>query len=181
MGDISSILCYNVFGRKFMKTISLFGHRRILNKRKLEEKLIKTLKELIPQGFSRLLIGCHGDFDAIALSTLLNYRNNIDCNININVVLTSLSFLNRDYSGYSIIDFYKENNCETVFYDIEEVYYKNRITFSNRKMIDDSDLIVCYVDMNSLKSGAKSAIIYALKQNKRVINLYTGEDKINKT
>ena len=63
MGDISSILCYNVFVRKFMKTISLFGHRSILNKRKLEEKLIKTLKELIPQGFSRLLIGCHGAFE----------------------------------------------------------------------------------------------------------------------
>ena len=42
-------------------------------------------------------------------------------------------------------------------------------------MIDDSDLIVCFVDMSAYGSGAKKAVSYALKQNKKVINLFDVE------
>ena len=54
-----------------MKTISFFGHGSILDSSKVEKILEQTLKEIIPQGFSTLLIGCHGDFDKLALSTCL--------------------------------------------------------------------------------------------------------------
>lgn len=43
-------------------------------------------------------------------------------------------------------------------------------------MIDSSDLIICYVDMNISKSGAKNAIFYAMKNNKEIINLFEEED-----
>ena len=59
-----------------------------------------------------------------------------------------------------------------MFYDIEEVYYKNCILYSNNKMVDVSHLIICYVDMKSQKSGAQTAVKYAIKQNKRIINLF---------
>lgn len=72
----------------------------------------------------------------------------------------------------------KNRNCETLFYDIEDVHFKNRITVSNKKMIDDSDMIICYVDMTSYKSGAKNAIKYAMKKNKTVVNLYRENDAI---
>lgn len=75
--------------------------------------------------------------------------------IEVNVVLTNLSFLNKDKFSYSRADFYKEKGCNTIFYDIEDIYFKNRIIFSNKKMVDDSDLIICYVDMQASKSGAK--------------------------
>lgn len=161
-----------------MKTIAFFGHRKIFDDCTISKRLMKTLKEIIPKGFSRLLIGSHGDFDKIVLSTCLNYRENINYNIKINVVLTNLSLINKDDNGHSRIEFYNNKNCETFFYDIEEVYFKNRITFSNKRMIDESDLIICYVDMKSHRSGAKTAIYYALKQNKRVINLFKQEDKL---
>ncbi len=96
----------------------------------------------------------------------------------ISVVMTSLSSINKDKYGYSKVDMYKYRDCETIFYDIEEVHFKNRITVSNKKMVDDSDLIICYVDMNSYKSGTKTTISYALKQNKKDINLFNEEDKI---
>lgn len=57
-----------------MKTIAFFGHRRIYSKSTVKEKLLEVLHSLIPQGYSKLLIGCHGDFDELALSTCLNYR-----------------------------------------------------------------------------------------------------------
>lgn len=154
-----------------MKTIAFFGHRRLFDNSATQKRLIETLQEVVPQGFSRLLIGCHGEFDKLVLSTCLNHKNTIDNHIKINVVLTSLSFLNKDEYGFSKADIYNKN-CETIFYDIEETHFKNRITFSNKKMVDESDLIICYVDMKAYRSGAKTAVNYALKQSKKVINLF---------
>lgn len=173
MGDISSILWYTIFRRNIMITVAFFGHRRTLNKAVVQERLLNTLQEVLPQGCSKLLIGTHGDFDNIALSTCLYFKKYIRADIDINVVLTSTSFLNKDSLGYSKADFYKNKGCKTIFYDIEEVYYKSRITYSNKKMVDESDIIICCVDMNLRKSGAKTAINYAIKQNKTVINLFS--------
>ena len=102
-----------------MKTIAFFGHRQIFDIPTIKERLMKTLKDVIPQGFTRLLIGCHGDFDNLTLSTCVNYKNNIDCNIKVNVVVSSLSFLNKVEYGYSRVDYFNEIDCENIFYDIE--------------------------------------------------------------
>ncbi len=39
-------------------------------------------------------------------------------------------------------------------------------------MYDESELVVCYVDMNKGISGAKNAVKYAKKRGKQVINLF---------
>lgn len=159
-----------------MKSIAFFGHRAIYNDDIISERLNNTLKSVISKGFSRLIVGSHGDFDKLALSVCLNYKKSIDNEIQINVVLTNLSSLNRGKRGYSQADIVNDMGCEPIFYDVEEEHYKNRITVCNKKMVDDSDLIICYVDMRKYVSGAKKAVNYALKQNKRVINLFMEED-----
>lgn len=163
-----------------MKTIAFFGHRQIYNKVEIQDRLMELLSVLLPKGFSRLLIGTHGDFDNVTLSTCLQYKKRFNQNITIDVVVTSLSFLNKDEYGYSKIDNYKNMGCGTVFYDIEEVYFKKRITYSNEKMVNESNLIICYDDMDSYKSGAKTAIKYAQRQNKTIINLFKEKDKITR-
>ena len=126
----------------------------------------------------KLLIGCHGEFDNITLLTCLNFKKTVNPNIKLSVVLTNVSYLNKDKYGYNKLTFYENNDCETIFYDIEDVHYKKRIAFSNKQMVDNSDLIICYVDNNAYKSGAKTAINYAKKQNKKIINLFDEKDKI---
>ena len=158
-----------------MNTIALFGHREILNSTKIQERLMRCL--IKHKGFSKILIGCHGDFDNIALSTCLNYKRDVDSNIEIDVVLTSLSFLNKNEFGFSKADYYNEKGCKTIFYDLEKTHYKNRIVFTNKKMVEDSDLIVCYVNFKSYSSGAKIAVNYAIKNKKPIINLFQ-DDKI---
>lgn len=155
-----------------MKTISFFGHRQIFKSDIVQKNIVEILKAFLPQGYSRILVGCHGDFDRLVLSSCINYKKIHQCDLKISVVLTSLSFLNKDYFGLSKADIYRNMECETIFYDIENIHFKNRITFSNKKMVDESDLIICYVDMNMYKSGAKTAVRYALKNNKKVINLF---------
>lgn len=56
-----------------------------------------------------------------------------------------------------------------MFYPIENEHFKNRITMSNRYMIDDSDLVIAYVDMKFNRSGAKKSFSYASKTKKVVI------------
>lgn len=160
-----------------MKKVAFFGHSSIFYKERVKERLISVLLELISQGYDIFLIGCHGDFDNIALTSCLECRNKINKSININIVLTSLTFMNKRKDGYSFVDFYKDKNCQLLFYEIEQVYFKNKITYSNRKMVDNCDLVVCYVDATKYKSGAKTAVNYALRQNKRVLNLFLEEDK----
>lgn len=159
-----------------MKSITFFGHRQIYNDVIIRERLENTLKSVISKGFSRLIVGSHGDFDKLALSVGLNYKKSINKEIQINVVLTNLSSLNRGKYGYSQADIINDMGCEPIFYDVEEEYYKKKITVCNKKMVDDSDLIICYVDMEKYNSGAKKAVKYALKQNKWVINLFMEED-----
>ena len=156
-----------------MKTISFFGHRRIFQSDIVGQKIIKVLQEIALKEQVNLLIGTHGDFDNLVLLKCLEFRKRFNNDVKITVVLTSLSPLNKNKFGYSGADFYIKENCQTMIYEIEEVYFKNKITITNKKMVDNSDLVVCYVDFNKQLSGAKKAVIYALKQDKKVINLFS--------
>ncbi len=158
-------------------TIAFFGHRQIFNEQVIKERIEKVLKEYACQKDIKVLIGCHGEFDRLALLTSINYKKKTNENIKISVVLTNLSYLNKDELGFSKVDNYNNLGCETIFYDIEEIHFKKRITVSNKKMVDESDLIICYVDMNNYKSGAKTTILYAIKQNKKIINLFEKSDR----
>ena len=72
-----------------------------------------------------------------------------------------------------------KNNCreiyedvETMIYDIEQEHFKKRIIVSNRCMVNDCDMVICYVDMKKYGSGAKQAVEYAMKRGKDIINLF---------
>ena len=157
------------------KTIAFFGHREIYKQEIIKIKLMEILEEKVLQGYTNFLIGKHGDFDKIALKCCLELKSNNN-NINIIIVLTTLSLLKKDKFGFCDLDYYVNKGCQTMIYDIEEEYFKNRIIFSNKKMVDDSDLIICYVDLNKKSSGAKKAVEYAEKRGKEIINLHK-EDK----
>ena len=57
-------------------------------------------------------------------------------------------------------------------FEIEEEYFKRRITRSNELMIDKSDILICYVDESRTRSGAKAALKYAVDKGVEIINLY---------
>lgn len=164
-----------------MKTIAFIGHRRIWNKNNIKNSIVKLLETLINEDYSKVLIGCHGDFDNIALSSCLNFNANNSANFEINIILTSMSFLNKNKNSNSKADVYADMGCKTIFYNLENVHYKNRITISNKIMIQNCDLLICWVDKNKFKSGAKTAFNYALKQGKKVINIFDADANINVT
>lgn len=160
-----------------MKTVAFFGHRKIFNREEVKKRIMEKLLEITPIGYVNFLVGEHGEFDRIALSTVLEYKKRFNSGIKIYVVLTNMCSLNKTKRCCSAVEDYISRGCETYFYDIEKEYFKNRIIVSNRKMVDDSDLIISYIDSSKYNSGAKLAVNYAIKNKKEVINLFNISDR----
>lgn len=147
-----------------MKT-AFIGHRKIFEN--IEERLTNVILSEIERGRKEFIMGAHGEFDNLTLRICKRLKN-IYKDLEIEVVITNLSVINKDREWYNM--FYSD--VQTVTYDIEDVHYKQRITLSNKKMIDESDTLICYVDTAKYKSGAKTALRYAEKQGLKIINLY---------
>ncbi|MBQ3158721.1 MAG: DUF1273 family protein [Clostridia bacterium] len=156
------------------KTCCFFGHRFITNEIQVRERLIKVLDKLIQKGYNQFIIGTHGDFDRLALSVCRELRREND--IKIVVVFTSVSkIIKNKNSNLSSIDLYQD--CETIIYDIENIYYKNQIMISNQQMIKNSDFVIFYVDESKSISGAKTAMKFAIKNKKKIYNLFLEIDR----
>lgn len=156
-----------------MKTITFFGHRELFSK-DIESRLREEIEKHIEEDV-RFIIGTHGNFDRLAFYVCKEFKKRYP-KIKITLVFTSLSFLQKPTSRFAE-ERYLYEDVETMIYEIEDEHFKNQITTSNKKTVDDSDLVICYVDMKRYKSGAKRAVKYAIKRNKPVINLFKEEDR----
>ena len=156
-----------------MKNICFFGHRNLWG-RDIRDRLKNELQSHLEDEV-HCFVGTHGEFDSLALSVCRELRRTYK-NLKITVIFTSLNILKKDKElEYSIADNY--DDVETMIYDIEEEHFKNQIVVSNRRMVDDCSIVICYVDMKEFRSGAKRAVNYAKKQGKQIINLFQEQDR----
>ncbi|MCM1289557.1 MAG: hypothetical protein NC132_02760 [Corallococcus sp.] len=153
-----------------MKT-AFIGHRKVFAKN-IEEKVEQAVIAKINEGCTSFVMGMHGAFDSIALAACRKLRR-ANADIEIEVVLTSLNAIKKqnEYDEAPLSD------VKTVMYDVEEAHYKQRITLSNRQMIDECDTLICYVNTDANASGAKGALRYAKKRGLKIINLFRKEDQ----
>ncbi len=150
-----------------MKT-AFIGHRQIFA-RNIEEKLTDAIRTEIESGCRTFTMGTHGAFDRLALSVCKRLRSDYK-DLEIEVVITSLNSIKEN--AYSSFD-----GVKTTMYDIENAHYKQQIILSNRQMIDTCDTLICYVDTSAYRSGAKTALNYAIKHGLKIVNLYREEDQ----
>ena len=144
-------------------TVSLFGHREVSDLILLEKRLIPLLKNILDeQQYTSFLIGRNGEFDTHSASIIKQIGKNIEKeSYDINLVLP-----------YRVADI----DCYEKYYDsiiipdtLHKVHFKAAITLRNKWMIENSDLIIAYVEHNT--GGAYNALKYAKKLGKTVINL----------
>lgn len=146
-------------------TVSLFGHRRIDDLRQFSDRLAAIVKRLIQaKPYVAFLVGRHGEFDEYAVSIIKQVQKDIG----------------KENSDITLILPYTVANIEyyETYYDsiiipecLHGVHPKSAITIKNRWMIERSDLVIVYVERD--KGGAYTAMKYADKLNKQVINLHT--------
>ena len=145
----------------------MFGHRDFNGHRQLEERLIPLLRDLIrKKKFIEIYMGRDGEFDTYAA--------------------TLVKRVQKDFDNYHIIEFnlvlpYSKKDMEDFekYYDRVDIpisaHPKLAITKRNEWMVEQADLVICYIERES--GGAHKAVQYARKLEKEVINLakYTGE------
>lgn len=146
-------------------TVSFFGHRRLYDSIRIEERLEQFIRELLQtKQYVEFLVGKEGDFDILVASVIRRckrlYRND-----NSSLVWV-LPYMTADFRDNE--DSYRE------YYDEIEVssgtHYKAAFQQRNRALIDRSDLAVFYVEKK--EGGAYSTMKYAAVQGVEMINLY---------
>lgn len=163
MIDNGLLVSYNnIMGR----IVTFIGHR-LINKNYVLPKLKSAIEIEINDGVTDFILGFHGQFDSLVLKILLE-KKKIDNKISIDLVFPDLNSANAFMKIYP--DTFKL--VMPVIYGTELIHYKRRINYSNKSMIDDSDKLICYVDKKVDLSGAKTALVYAEKKGKEIINLY---------
>ncbi len=148
-------------------TIAFFGHRYIPDPFRFEAQLEELLCHILSeQSYVDFLVGENGDFDRYASSVIHRVRQKYkERNSDHTLVLPYLT------AKYQNNTEYYERYYSDIIVSVRaaEAHPKAAITLRNREMVDRADLIICYVEYDS--GGAWKAMNYALRQNKKVINL----------
>ena len=119
------------------------------------EKLVKS------KTVRRFMVGNHGNFDYMVLKALRELKQEYP-DICYSVILAYLPKGRQKYDYYIPI--------ETMFPDgLEAVPKKFAISWRNKWMVNQSQLIICYIDRSW--GGAAQFVEYAKKQGKEIINL----------
>lgn len=140
-------------------TCSFFGHRYI--DEAIAAPLKNALTNLIENDVDTFLVGHQGDFDRLVLRTLRQLKKEFP-QIRYRVVLAYLPAAPAAYCAYT--------EEETVFPEgLETVPPRYAISWRNRWMIKQSDVVVTYITHS--QGGAAQFAKSAKRMNKQVINI----------
>ncbi len=143
-------------------TVSLFGHREIDDLRRLKDQIAPVIKELIQtKSYVVFLIGRDGEFDEYTASVIKHAQKEVGRENNEITLVLPYTVANMEY--------YQEYYDSIIIPEsVHGVHPKSAITLRNEWMIEQSDIVLVYVEHD--KGGAYAAMKYAAKLNKRVVN-----------
>ena len=143
--------------------VAFFGHRSFTDFGLLDDKLYTLLKDLIrTRSYVELYVGREGEFDIYASTVIKRVQNGLGKSNN--EFICVLPYSKKDMEYYE--EYYDRVMIPEV---IGKAHPKGAITKRNRWMVDQADLIICYVERE--EGGAYSALKYAKRLNKLIINL----------
>ena len=146
--------------------IALFGHRDFCAHKDIERKLSLILQELFREkDFINVHVGRDGEFGVFASSVIKRAKRTFAYeNLSISLVLP---YTRKD------MDFFEKYYDDIIIPEsVGRCHPKEAICKRNKWMIEQSNILICYVEKNS--GGAYKALKYAKKLNKRIINLADG-------
>ena len=146
--------------------ITFLGHRSIINGDAWFEKVRSVILENI-NFREKILFYCggYGDFDHLCVRACRSIQMN---NPNCEIVFVTPYMISSKPPRNTDITFYNS----VLYPPLERVPPKFAILRRNEWMIDQSDLIVAYVEYSH--GGAYRGLQYAEKKQKRIVNLAEG-------
>ena len=144
-------------------SVTFFGHRDFDAHIKSEERLHQIVRELLAsKEFVVFYIGRNGEFDRFCASIIKRVQNEMGRE-NSELILV-LPYADKDIEYYE-----KYYDCVMIPETIENTHPKGAIAKRNKWMVEQSDLLICYIDKE--EGGAFAALNYAKKIEKKAINL----------
>lgn len=148
--------------------VVLFGHRDFGGHKVLDEKLVPFLKDTIrDECFVEIYIGRDGEFDVYAASVVKRVQNQVGKENN--ELICVLPYTKRNMEHYE-----KYYDRVIIPECIGRTHPKGAISLRNRWLVEQSDLVICYVEREC--GGAHKAMKYAQVLGKKVINLAKPEE-----
>ena len=142
-------------------TVTFCGHRVVADAGRVREWLMRCVEGLIAEGADRFYLGGYGEFDRVAASVVWGLKKKYP---RIESVLV-LAYLGRAVDA--------ERYDRTMYPEIERGPMRFAISRRNRWMVDNSDVLIAYVLLDS--GGAADTRRYAMNRKKRVINYGEGD------
>lgn len=152
------------------KTCCFFGHRKINETEELKSKLIEIIEKLIVEKqVDTFLFGSKSQFNSLCLELVTEIKQKYP-HIKRVYVRAEYPDINEQYTNYLLESY-------------EDTYYPEHIRSSGRaayvernyEMINKSKYCIVYYDEPNAptirKSGTKIALDYAVKKEKRIINI----------
>lgn len=143
--------------------ISFFGHSNFIGSYILEEKIMSVISDEVGAGAVDFLLGNYGGFDRFAYRCCKKYKAQSD---NSSLVFVT-PYISKGYKHR--LNQASQEYDRIIYPGLESKPQRFAIQHRNRYMIEQSDLIICYVSREY--GGAYSAIKYAKRLNRRIINL----------
>ena len=141
------------------KIVAFAGHRYEWQSIGVENKLENILEELINQGYTIFYDGHYGAFDKKCKDAVVKLKSKYP-QIKLYYIQTYYKHKKEDNFLSSIYD-------GAIYPDIEEYYFKQKITKRNEWIVDHCDILVCHIE-ETYKSGAYQMVKYAKKIGKSI-------------
>ena len=151
------------------KTVCFTGHRELpfLQIILIKRKLMKTLEELIEQGYCFFGAGGALGFDTIAAQAVLDLRKKYP-HIKLILVLPCVSQVDRwNENDRGMYEYIKEQADKVVY--TSEQYTRGCMHKRNRHLVDNSSVCICYLTQRT--GGTAYTVNYALNKGLRVENI----------
>lgn len=161
-------------------TVAFIGHRSIEQSDSLKTILAKVVEKLIQEkNADTFLFGSKSGFNDLCRTAVTSLKQKYNY-IKRVYIRAEYEFIDESYKNYLL------TNYEDTFYP-PQVHGAGALSYikRNRIMIDLCDVLVVYYDTNYIprtktKSGTKIAIDYAIKSNKKMINIFDAVKMLNK-
>ena len=149
------------------KTCSCFGHSDVEITDELTARTRIEIDRAVADDVRIFLFGGRSDFDDLCYD-LVTEKKNANPQLNIKRVFCfALDKQLRKPPSWFVRKEYEALECPTKDFD----YWYTAIYYRNLAMIDQSDLILFWVEERE-NSGAYKTYCYAVKKHKRIVNLF---------
>ena len=138
--------------------ISFCGHSTFCKTAEIEEQLLSILQSQVGNDHVDFYLGGYGSFDSFARECCRNFQSEHPH--------ASLVFV----TPYLEIDKFKQDLYdESVYPPLEDKPRKFAISYRNKWMVENADLVIAYVNHSS--GGAYATFQHAKRNKKQIINL----------